>query len=156
MLYSNTKNMAKIKYVYWEDDIGGKKCVLETVAYRYGYSVGPHGQWEMLIAREDKDVQKDQTVTIKIEEVEIPPKSIVLACLTLRHALGVVLTADAMGKPKGVETRRVLDEVVFLPIHDGTVHKGELLTVVNVFHATPERRFARGAAEKWLQERYRY
>ena len=147
--------MVKIRYVYWEDEIGGKTCVLETVAYRYGYSVGPHGEWEMLIAREDKDVQKDQTVAIKIDEVEIPPKSIVLPCPTLRHALGVVL-AGAPGGPKAVETRRSLKEVVFLPIHDGTVHKGEVLTVLNVFHASPERRFARGAAEKWLQERYRY
>jgi hypothetical protein len=147
--------MVKIRYVYWEDEIGGKTCVLETVAYRYGYSVGPHGEWEMLIAREDKDVQKDQTVTIKIEEVEIPPKSIVLPCPTLRYALGVVL-AGAPGGPMAVETRRILKEVVFLPISDGTVHKGDLLSVINVLHATPERRFARGAAEKWLQERYRY
>ncbi|MBN1454819.1 MAG: DUF22 domain-containing protein [Methanomicrobia archaeon] len=147
--------MVKIRYVYWEDEIGGKTCELETIAYRYGYSVGPHGEWEMLIAREDKDVQKDKTVAIKIEQVEIPEKSIVLPCPTLRHALGVVL-AGAPGGPMAVETRRFLKEVVFLPIKDGTVHKGDLLSVVNVFHAAPERRFARGAAEKWLQERYRY
>ncbi|MGC9444452.1 MAG: DUF22 domain-containing protein [Candidatus Methanospirareceae archaeon] len=148
--------MAKIKYVYWEDEIGGKTCELETVAYRYGYSVGPHGEWEMIIAQEDKDVQKDKTVTIQIEEVEIPPKSIILPCSTLRHALGVVLLTGSVGEPKAVETRRFIHDVVFLPISDGTVHKGDLLSVINVLHATPERRFARGAAEKWLQERYRY
>ncbi len=148
--------MAKIKYVYWEEEIGGDTGVLETAAYSYGYTVGPHGEWEMLIAREDKEVQKDTSVAIKIEEVEIPPKSIVLPCPTLRHALGVVLSVGTPGKPTAVEERRVIKEAIFHPISDGTVHKGDLLTVVNVLYAALERRLARGAAEKWLTERFRY
>ena len=48
------------------------------------------------------------------------------------------------------------NEVIFQPICDGVVHKGELLGVVNVFYASIERRLARGAAEKWLMERLRF
>jgi hypothetical protein len=148
--------MAKISYVYWKDEIGGETEALATTAYSYGYTVGPHGEWEMVIAQEDKAVKKDETVTIKIKELEVPPRSIILPCPMMRHALGVVISVGAVGKPVCVEERRVIDQAVFLPVSDGRVRKGDLLSVLNVFYATLERRLARGAAEKWLMERYRY
>ncbi len=74
----------------------------------------------------------------------------------MRHALGVVSSLAGAGKPKGVEELRILNEAIFHPISDGTIKKGDLLSVMNVFHAAVERRLARGAAEKWLRERYRY
>ncbi|RJS77842.1 DUF22 domain-containing protein [Methanophagales archaeon] len=148
--------MAKIELVYWKDKIGGKTERLVTEAHSYGFSVGPHGEWEMVIAKEDKEVRKNELVNIKIRDIEVPPKSIVMPCPILRHALGVVSSLVAAGKPITVEERRTLDEVIFQPIADGKVHKGELLCVVNIFYAAIERRLMSGAAEKWLRERYRY
>ncbi len=148
--------MAKIELVYWKDKIGGEAEKLVADAYSYGFSVGPHGEWEMVIAKEDKEVRKNELVNIKIGEIEVPPRSIVLSCPIMRHALGVVSSLAAAGKPMPVEERRVLDEVIFHPFTDGKVSKGELLCVVNIFYAAIERRLARGAAEKWLRERYRY
>ena len=148
--------MAKIGCVYWKDKIGGETEKLVTEAYRYGFTVGPHGEWEMLIANEDKEVRKNELVNIKIEEIELPPKSIPLPDPLMRHALGIVPSLAVVGGPTGVEERRVFKEVIFHPISDGKVHKGELLSIVNVFYAAIERRLARGAAEKWLRERYRY
>jgi Uncharacterized conserved protein len=148
--------MAKIKYVYWKDRLGGEITKQTLEAFSYGFTVGPHGEWEIVIAREDKEVRKNELVSIKIEEVEVPPKSIVLPCAIMRHALGIVPSLVAVGTPKGVEEKRVLDEVIFHPLFDGVVNKGELLCVVNIFYAAIERRLARGAAEKWLRERYRY
>ena len=148
--------MAKIECVYWKDKIGGEIERLRTEAFSYGFTVGPHGEWEIVIAKEDKEVRKNELVNIKIEKIEVPEKSIVLPCAIMRHALGVVSSLSAVGKPKPVEGRRVLDEVIFHPIADGKVSKGELLCVVNIFYASVERRLARGAAEKWLRERYRY
>lgn len=148
--------MAKINYVYCKDKIGGETERLVTEAFRYGFAVGPHGGWEMLIAKEDKEVKKNELVNIKIEEIELPPKTIVLPCNIMRHALGIVSSLAAVGEPKNVEERRVFDEALFHPICDGVVNRGDLLSVVNVLYASIERRLARGAAEKWLQERYRY
>lgn len=90
--------MAKIKYVYWKDKIGGK----------------------------------------------------------MRHALGIVSVLSSVGGPKSVEERRVVDGVLFHPICDGVVNRGGLLGVENIFYTSVERRLARGVAEKWLRERYRY
>jgi len=148
--------MAKIECVFWKDKIGGEADKLATEAFSYGFSVGPHGEWEMVIAKEDKEVRKNELVNIKIKEIEVPEKSIVLPCIMMRHALGIVSSLAAAGKPKSVEERRVLDEAIFHPLFDGVVSKGELLCVVNIFYAAVERRLARGAAEKWLRERYRY
>ncbi len=148
--------MTKIECVYWKDKIGGETERLVTEAFSYGFTVGPHGEWEIVIAKEDKEVKKNELVNIKIEEIDVPPKAIVLPCFIQRHALGIVPSLATVGKPTPVEERRVLDEVIFHPICDGVVNKGELLTVVNIFYAAIERRLARGAAEKWLRERYRY
>jgi hypothetical protein len=148
--------MAKIECVYWKDKIGGETAKLVTEAFSYGFTVGPHGEWEMVIAKEDKEVKRNEPVNIKIHEIEVPPKSIVLPCPIMRHALGIVSSLAVAGKPMPVEERRVLDEVIFQPFADGKVCKGELLCVVNVLYAAIERRLARGAAEKWLMERLRF
>ncbi|MHC1623631.1 MAG: DUF22 domain-containing protein [Candidatus Methanospirareceae archaeon] len=148
--------MAKIDCVYWKDKTGGEIERRTTEAFSYGFTVGPHGEWEMIIAKEDKEVKKDEIVNIKVEKIEVPPKSIVMPCFIMRHALGVVSSLTSVGKPMPVEERRVLDEAIFHPFADGRVGKGDLLCIVNVFYAALERRLARGAAEKWLMERYRY
>ncbi len=148
--------MAEIELVYWKDKIGGETERLVTEAFSYGFTVGPHGEWEMVIAKEDKEVRKNELVNIKIGEIEVPPKSIVLPCPIMRHALGIVSSLTTAGKPMPVEEKRVLDEVIFHPLYDGKVCKGELLCVVNIFYTAIERILARGAAEKWLRERYRY
>ncbi len=148
--------MTKIELVYWKDKIGGETERAKVDSFSYGFTVGQHGEWEMAVAREDKEVRKNELVNIRIENIELPPKAIVLPCTIMRHAFGVVLTLTTVGKPKTVEERRVLDEVIFHPLFDGKVGKGELLCVVNILYAAVERRLARGAAEKWLRERYRY
>jgi hypothetical protein len=153
-VYSN--NMTKIELVCWKDKIGGETERRVVDAFSYGFTVGTHGEWEMVIAKEDKEVRKNELENIKIEEVELPPKAIVLPCNIMRHALGIVSSLAAVGLPKNVEEKRVLNEALFHSISDGKVGKGELLCVVNIFYAAVERRLARGAAEKWLRERYRY
>ena len=156
MLIVYSSKMTKIELVCWKDKIGGEIERQVTDAFSYGFTVGSHGEWEMAIAKEDKEVSKNELVNIKIEDIELPPKAIVLPCNIMRHALGIVSSLAAVGQPKSVEEKRVLNEAIFHPIFDGKVSKGELLSVVNILYAAVERRLARGAAEKWLRERYKY
>ncbi len=148
--------MAKIGLTYWKDRIGGEfeKEIVE--AFSYGFTVGPHGEWEMVIAKEDREVKKNELINIRIDEIEVPPKSIVLPCPIMRHACGIIASFATAGRPRKVEGPRILEEALFHPVVDGMIHKGELLGVANIFYAAIERRLARGAAEKWLHERYRY
>ncbi len=147
---------ARVKQVYWKDEIGGKIEELEVEAYRYGYTVGPHGEWQMLIAKEDKEVEENRLTDIKIEDVKVPEKAIILPCYIMRHALGIVSALTKGGKPKMVEEQRIFDTAIFHPIRSGYVRKGELLGVVNIFYATIERRLTTNVVERWLRERYRY
>jgi len=100
--------MVRIECVYWKDKIGGKTEKLETEAFSYGFTVGPHGEWEMAIANEDKEVKRNELVSIRINEIDLPPKAIALPCIIMRHALGVVVSLATVGEPKNVEERRVL------------------------------------------------
>ena len=149
-------DMPKIECVYWRDRVGGEIERLKTEAFRYGFAVGPYGEWQMAIAAEEKEVRRNTLTPIKIEEVDIPEKAVALPCIIQRHALGVVTALHAPGKPKKVEERRTFNEAIFHAIADGTIHEGELLGVINIFYASIERRLVRGAIERWLQERYRY
>ena len=58
--------MTKIEIVCWKDRIGGEIKSEVVEAFSYGFTVGPHGEWEMVIANEDKEVKKDKLVNIKI------------------------------------------------------------------------------------------
>jgi len=141
---------------FWEDKVGGKLAKIDVEAHNYTYKVGPDGVWLMLIAAEDKEVKANQPVNIKIEDVDIPPESIVFPCSFMRHALGFIASLVNIGVPRKIEKRRKVSEVIFHPICDGKISKGELLGVINVFYAHPEYTFVGRLIEKWLSERYRY
>lgn len=75
------------------------------------------------------EVKKGVPTVIKIEKVEFPPNSICIMLARMRHALGAVLEIS-----RYVEKVRWADQVIFLPICDGVVKKGDLLGVVNVIY----------------------
>lgn len=148
--------MPKIELVYWKDRVGGELERLVTEAFPYSYSAGPKGEWQMVVASEDKEVRANEVVSIKIEKIEVPERAIIMPCSVMRHALGFVPALVGVGKPKLVEDKRVFEEALFHPISNGFVRRGELLGVVNVLYATVERKLTREVVEKWLSERFRY
>ena len=108
MLIVYSSKMTKIELVCWKDKIGGEIERQVTDAFSYGFTIGSHGEWEMAIAKEDKEVSKNELMNIKIEDIELPPKAIVLPCIIVRHALGIVSSPAAGGQPKGREEKTVL------------------------------------------------
>ncbi len=126
--------MEEVRFVFWKDRIGGEFATLTEKLEPYGYRVSGVAEWVMAIADEDKTVKKDESVNIKIKPVEFPGGAIAFPCSFMRHALGVVLGIHKAGSPKHVESTRVADEVIFFPIKDGEVKKGDLLSVINVIY----------------------
>ena len=125
--------MAKIGCVFWKDKIGGEIERRGMEAFPYGFTVGPHGEWEMVIAEEDKEVRKNELVNIKIGEIELPPKAIVLPCFIMRQALGVVPSLGGVGKATGVGERRARTEVIFHTFADVKVGNGQFQRFVTEF-----------------------
>ena len=147
------ESMVKIDIVSWKDKIGGDIQKISVDAFPYGYSVGPRGEWQMLVASEDKAVRANEMTDIKVRDIEIPERAIILPCFTERHALGVVASVGGIGIPKLVEEKRTIDNAIFHPISDGKVHVGELLGVINILYATFERKLTEEAVESWLKGR---
>jgi len=120
--------------VYWKDDIGSQIERINKKMEEYAYKIAGIGEWRALIADENKEVEEGKPVIIRIKKVEFPPNSICIMLARMRHALGAVLDVLHAGKPKYVETVSYADRVLFLPIHNGIVEKGDLLGVVNVIY----------------------
>lgn len=109
-----------------------------VVAVPYNFTISTNGKWEMLIAAEDVEVKKGNIIELMTEETIIEENTVALPCAFCHHALGVVLKARLKGLAL-VETSRKVDSVVFLPIMDGTVGKGDLLSVINIFPVIVEK-----------------
>ncbi|RZN70172.1 MAG: DUF22 domain-containing protein [Candidatus Methanolliviera hydrocarbonicum] len=130
------ESMVKIDIVYWKDKMGGEIRKVSTEAFPHGFEMNPKGEWEMLLAAEDKDIRANELIDIAVKKIEIPEKAVIVPCYFVRHALGTVATTGGVGMPKPVEEKRTIDTVIFHPIFDGEIHKGELLAVINIFYAT--------------------
>lgn len=97
-----------------------------------GYFLGPAAYWELLIADEDAEIKEGKPIKIKVREVEFPKETVITLLGRFRHALGFVISLIPYGKPERVEIIEKVEDVVFLPLKDGKIKKGELLGVVVV------------------------
>jgi len=119
----------------------GSEDVIEresVTAVPYGYALSNKGKWEMLISAKDVEVNKGRVTTISIQDIEIDKNTVAIPCAFCHHALGVVLKIWHEGVAL-VETKRNISHVIFLPIQDGKIEKGDLLAVINVFSIIVEK-----------------
>ena len=123
----------KVELVYWLDRFGGRTDKLEIELKPFGYRMAPITQWKTLIANEDVRVKKGKPVVIKVKTIEIPENTMVGPLNIMRHALGVTLDVVECGIPDKVEENKCINEVLFLPVDDGEVRKGDLVGVLKVF-----------------------
>ncbi len=145
----------KTDIVYWEDEIGKTPKKVTVDASPYGVQIGKKGEWQMAIAAEDKKVEANVLAPIKIQPIEVPGGAIVLPCIFMRHALGIVASLASVGMPKTVEEKRIVSQILFQPIESGVVYANELLAVINILPATVEEELPnKEAVYKWMQKRY--
>lgn len=101
-------------------------------AVPYHFTISTEGKWEMLISARDVEVKKGDVVQIPIKKTVVYENTVSLPCAFCHHALGTVLKVQSEGVAL-VESKRNISNVVFLPILDGMIKKGDLLGVINVF-----------------------
>jgi len=145
----------KVDMTYWEDEIGKTPKKITVEAGPCAIFVRSKAEWQMAVAAEDKKVEANKMVPIKIAPIELPRGAIALQCFFMRHALGVVASLASVGKPKSVEEARIITQALFNPIEDGIVYKDELLTIINIFPAAiGEELPDKEAVYKWMEQRY--
>ncbi len=124
--------MSVVEIVYWEDSINEKIATKKVDIEPYGYQLSDFAEWKMLIAAKDVKVEANKVAIVEIEELYIPKNTIVSPLSIMRHALGSVVDIFQPGEPKKVEEDKTIKAVVFLPIKDGLIKKGQLVGVINV------------------------
>jgi len=124
--------MTDVEIVYWKDAINGEIATKKVSIEPYGYQLSDFAEWKMLIAAKDVNVEANKVAIIDVEELKIPKNTIVFPLSIMRHALGSVVDVFQPGEPRKVEDSKVIKSVLFLPIKDGTVKKGQLIGVINI------------------------
>lgn len=124
----------KVAVTYWADEIDGKVEHMEMDLKPFGYRMAPVTQWEILIADEDKEVEKGKPVIVKIKPIFLPPNTMVGPLSIMRHALGIVSDVVECGIPERVEDEKCISKVLFIPVESGEIKKGDLVGVLKVFY----------------------
>lgn len=101
-------------------------------AVPYYFTISTEGKWEMLISAGDVEVKKGEVIQIPVKKTVVHENTVSLPCAFSHHALGTVLKVQSEGVAL-VESERNISSIVFLPILDGMIEKGDLLDVINVF-----------------------
>ncbi len=124
----------KAEMVYWLDRIGGTVDRIQVELKPFGYRMAPVTQWKTLIADEDVCVERGKPTVIKIKNVDLPGNTMIGPLSIMRHALGIVKDVVECGIPDRVEDEKCIDQVLFIPVDDGEIKKGDLVGVLKVFY----------------------
>lgn len=118
---------------YWVDTVGGRVGEIEFETKPFGFRTAPITQLKPLIASEDVTLEKGKPAVIDVETLAIPNNTMVGPLHGFGHAAGSVTDVLECGIPLRVEDEKCVNQVVFLPVEDGDVKKGDLLGVLKVF-----------------------
>ncbi len=126
------KKPEKVGLVYRSGEgIVRKEIIVEPFVYRLSHDA----RWELIISKEDREIKRGEPCVISIEPVRLPKNTITYPFSIMRHAFGAFLDVYLHGPPKKVEDEdRTVRKVVFLPVLDGRVKKGEILGILNIYH----------------------
>lgn len=119
---------------YWLDVFGGKLEKIEVDLKPFGFRMAPIAQLRTLIAERDVVVEKGKPVVIKVQTITLPADTFVGPLSIMRHALGCVLDVLECSLPTRVEEEKCINNVVFLPIENGEIKKGDIVGVLKVFY----------------------
>ena len=109
----------------------GRSIVVEATPYYF--TIGTRAKWEMVIADEDIELKKGEITRIKIEPLHLPEDMIAVPCAFNYHAMVDLVRVGGSCCPKSVEMSRSFDYADVIAIKDCTLHKGEILGVLNLF-----------------------
>ncbi|MEM0215210.1 MAG: DUF22 domain-containing protein [Archaeoglobaceae archaeon] len=114
----------------------------------FAYRRKPIARWEPLIANENVSLRKGEVAEVEIEPLRLEENTIVYPLYIMRHALGTVVDLIE-AKPAKVESPKMIRKVLFMPVFDGEIRKGQLIGVVNVYNVEVE---SYEVLSKWLSE----
>ncbi len=119
--------------VYWEDDEYDRLLKTEVTIKPFQYTINPMALWKPVIAEEDKEVKSGIPEIISIKKIKLPRNTMCSPLKIMRNGLGAFLSFFPLGEPTKIGEEKEFDKLVFLPVFDGKVKKGDLLGVLLVY-----------------------
>ncbi len=119
-------------YLSWRDNGNIYREKFKTGVF--GYSRSHIGIWKPVVAWEKVKVRKGEIVRIPIQEVKLPPNTIVVPLGVMLNAYGALVDVIQLGKPSKVEEEKIIHQAIFMPVSDGIVEEGDLLGAINVYY----------------------
>ncbi len=119
--------------VYWEDDEYNRLLKTEVAIKPFQYTINPVAMWKPVIADEDRDVKAGMPEIISIRKVRLPKNTMCSPLKIMRNGLGAFLSFFPLGGPPKIEEEKEFKKLIFLPVFDGKVKKGDLLGVLLVY-----------------------
>jgi len=120
----------EVNLVYREDS----RILREKVSIPpFGFKRGKVARWECLVSDEDKAVEYGKPTILKVKGIQIPKNTIPYPFSITRHAYGTFIDIY-LERPKKVEEEFIANKVVFLPISDGIVRRGEIIGILNFYN----------------------
>ncbi|EHP89073.1 DUF22 domain-containing protein [Methanotorris formicicus] len=106
--------------------VGKIEHEIESKKYLYDFKFKEGGKIIPIVADEDVEFKQGDAKSIKIKEIKIPPKHLILLCPYARHRVGHII---AIGEefPVPVEMERSADRAMFIAGIDGKVSKDDLI-----------------------------
>lgn len=114
----------------------------------FAYRRKPIARWEPLIANENITLRKGEVIEVEVEQLRLEENTIVYPLYIMRHAYGTVVDLIEAKQAK-VENQKTIRKVLFMPVFDGEIRKGQLIGVVNVYNVEVEQY---DVLSKWLSE----
>ncbi|AGK60463.1 hypothetical protein Asulf_00436 [Archaeoglobus sulfaticallidus PM70-1] len=90
------------------------------------------GRWGIIVADERVYVKKGKPVIVKIRDFILPERSIITPMYLMKNDMGTLLGVIQPGIAD-IHSEKYITHAVFLPLIDGTIEKGDLLGVINVY-----------------------
>ncbi|MBO8182508.1 MAG: DUF22 domain-containing protein [Archaeoglobus sp.] len=131
-MVENQLSKREIKIAYTNGGIRRTAVKVSEMWYRRWHLA----EWIPLISDEDVNVKKGNPILIRISSIEIPGNTIPVPLFIMRNAYGIVLDLHLHGRPKKIEENRTVSEVLFMPVFDGEVQRGDILGVLNVYNVS--------------------
>jgi hypothetical protein len=114
----------------------------------FAYRRKPVARWEPVVAEEDVAVERGKPLEVAVEPLRLEENTIVYPLYIMRHAMGTIIDLIE-SKPAKVEAPKTIRKVLFMPVFDGEIKKGQLVGVVNVYNVEVE---SYEVLSRWLNE----
>ncbi len=124
------KRISKAFLKYSEDDIKDKKL---KYIHPTCFKRKDKARWDIVVSDEDRIVEKEKPVMIKIRDLIIPENSIITPLYVMRNATGTLLGVYQPGIPPEIGEEKYISHALFMPVIDTEIKKGDLLGVINVY-----------------------